>query len=211
MNRADAVTLFRTILVFPIAYAILAKFSPVLVVIGIIVMFVLDAIDGFFAINTASRGKIGIFDYIRYASGDKKLGSYVEKLRPSLKKQSKYGARIDVAGDRATEYIFWIIFTYVGILPLWLLFIIVLRHSFVDAFMGAKGTSSKMKSTFARVVYGSKAGRFGVGALKAITFSYLVLVYVLNAPAVPGYLLVALLVAYIMLRGIAEIYESFRK
>ncbi len=210
MNKADAVTLFRTFLVFSIVYGILTGFNPWILIAGIILMFVLDAVDGFAAINSASKGRITISKYIRYALGDKDMVAAVSKLKPILKKQSIYGARLDVAGDRITEYAFWLVFMFVGIVPLWLVLALVLRHSFADALMGAKGTSSRMKSGFARMVYGSNAGRFWVGALKALTFSYLVLVHSLGYPLIIGYALITILVIYIMLRGAAEIYESIR-
>lgn len=209
MRSADAITLFRTLLVFPIAYAILAKFNPVVTILLIVLMFVLDAVDGYAAVYEVSGGKIGLVEYFKSALGDKKAHDKVGAYKSSIKKQSVYGARIDIAGDRVTEYVFWIVFTYVNIIPLWVLFLIVLRHSFVDAVMGARGTSSKMKSAFARAVYSSPLGRGGIGVVKAVTFSYLVLVYVSGWPIVVGYVLVAILVSYIMLRGIAELYETF--
>ena len=130
-------------------------------------------------------------------------------VKKTLKKKAKYGARIDVAGDRAVEYILWITFVYTGVVPIFVLFLIVIRHSFVDAVMAAKGTSSKMKTRFAKVVYSSNIGRGFVNVFKFITFAYLPFVYISGAPIVIGYVLVTILVGYIMLRGAAELYESF--
>jgi phosphatidylglycerophosphate synthase len=209
MRSADAITLFRTLLVFPIAYAILARFDPFITIFFIAVMILLDVADGYAAVNETSSGKIGLIEYIRAVSGNKKAKEKVSKYKSLIKKQSIYGARMDIAGDRVTEYVFWIVFTYVNIVPLWVLFLIVLRHSFVDAVMGAKGTSSKMKSGFAKLVYSSPLGRGGIGIVKFVTFSYLVLVYVSGYPVVVGYVLIAILFGYIMLRGIAELYEAF--
>ncbi|MDE1761798.1 MAG: CDP-alcohol phosphatidyltransferase family protein [Candidatus Micrarchaeota archaeon] len=176
MRLADAATLFRTLLVFVVAYMIFAKYSALITVTVIIIMFLLDAIDG--------------------------------KLAKIDKKKSKFGPRLDVAGDRVTEYVFWIVFVVLNIVPIFILFIIVLRHSFVDAFMASKGTSSKMKTGFARRIYASDLFRGGIGVVKAVTFSYLTLVYLASWPLWIGYALVAILVVYILVRGIAEIYES---
>jgi len=74
--------------------------------------------------------------------------------------------------------------------------------------MGSKGTSSKAKTNFANLVYTSKYGRLLSGVLKALAFSYLMLVYLSDWNLLVGYALVALLLAIILLRGAAEIYES---
>ncbi len=209
MRMADAITLFRTLLVFPIAYLIIIKFNPILTIFLIIIMFILDAIDGYAAVVEATKGNYSLFEYLRATVlRDEKAKARLRELKSKLKGLSKHGSRLDVAGDRVTEYVFWITFTYLNVIPLFVIFLVVLRHSFVDAIMGSKGTSSKLKTKFARLVYGSDLSRSTIGALKVITFSYLVLVYVSRFPIVIGYILVALLVGYILLRGIAEFYES---
>ena len=186
MRYADILTLFRTGLVFLIVYFVLIHFSAIITLFVILLMFGLDGLDGTVA---------------RYE---------VHKLH---KKPSKYGARLDVAGDRVTEYVFWILFVFVHIIPMFILLLIVIRHSFADAFMAAKGTSSKMKSKFAKIVYSSNIGRGGVNVVKIITFSYLSWLYItqnfLNANyMMVGWILTGVLFVYIMVRGIAEIYES---
>ena len=115
---------------------------------------------------------------------------------------------MDIAGDRVAEYSMWVVFTYLHIIPLIILLLIIVRHSFADAMMGAKGTSSKMKSPFARAIYSSNTSRAVINALKFITFAYLILVYVNSYPILIGYVLVGALFTFIMLRGTAEIYES---
>ena len=129
--------------------------------------------------------------------------------RRELSKTAKFGPRMDVAGDRAVEYILWVVYTYVNVIPLFILFIVIIRHSFVDAFMAAKGTSSKMKTNFARAVYSSNLGRGGINVVKFLAFSYLSLVYIWAYPAWIGYVLVAILLAYILLRGAAEVLEAY--
>jgi phosphatidylglycerophosphate synthase len=184
VNRADAVTLFRTALVFVIVYMVLAKVTPWVIIPAMAVMFGLDWVDGHIAKHEIKRGR----------------------------KPSWYGPRLDVAGDRITEYALWILFTFLGIVPLIILLLVVARHSFADALMGAKGTSSKMKTKFAKVMYASDLHRGGVGIAKFITFSYLALGYVTNslhgAFLDAAYILIGILFVYIMLRGIAEVYEA---
>ncbi len=186
MNKADAITLFRTAMVFLVAYLILIRFNAYATILIIAIMFVLDFADGYAA----------------------------KKELKKKKKLSWYGKRLDVAGDRVTEYVFWILFGFLGIVPLFIIFLIVLRHSFADALMGARGTSSKMKSSFARLFYTSNISRGGIGVVKFITFSYLSWAYITNnlfgRYLLFAYALVGILFAYIMLRGIAEIYEVIK-
>ncbi|MCL5412032.1 MAG: hypothetical protein M1474_00115 [Candidatus Marsarchaeota archaeon] len=197
MKPADAVVLLRTLMIFLVVYLILIKFDPIATIALIAISLALDAVDGYLA----KYGRVSIETIKLYARHQPPK----KKIKPTA-----YGARLDIAGDRVVEYTMWIVFTYVGIVPLWILLLIVLRHSFADALMGARGTSSKMKTRFARAVYASNIGRGGINVLKAVTYWYLVLVYVSGYPIIIGYALVGALVAYIMLRGAAEIYESMK-
>jgi phosphatidylglycerophosphate synthase len=186
MNKADAITLFRTAMVFLVAYLVLIRFNAYATIAIIAIMFILDFVDGYVAKMDLKKGK----------------------------KLSWYGKRLDVAGDRVTEYVLWILFTFLGIVPLFILFLIVLRHSFADALMGAKGTSSKMKSRLARIFYTSNASRGGIGIVKFITFSYLSWAYITDnffgRYLLFAYALIGILFVYIMVRGAAEIYEAVK-
>jgi phosphatidylglycerophosphate synthase len=209
MRSADATTIIRVLLIIFVAYLIIYKFNPFVIAILIGIAILLDAIDGFFALHEASHGKINFGKYVAGLRGDPKAKAEVAAVKKTLKKKAKYGARMDVAGDRAVEYILWITFVYTGVVPIFVLFLVVIRHSFVDAVMAAKGTSSKMKTGFAKAVYSSNIGRGFVNVVKFVTFAYLPFVYISGYPIIVGYVLVTVLVAYIMLRGAAELYESF--
>lgn len=208
MRSADATTLFRVFLALFVLYLILIKFDGAAIVLIIAIVMFLDALDGYFAIREESRGAIGIATYFRALTGSFSAKSKVQQYRKKASVSARFGARIDVAGDRAVEYSFWVLFTYLNIIPLWVIFLIIIRHSFVDAFMGAKGTSSHMKTRLGRALYSSNIARGGINVVKFIAFSYLALVYVDGYPIGIGYALAAILVAYIMLRGAAEIYEN---
>ena len=208
MRQADAATLIRTFMVFAIVYMIFVKFNAIVTIILIAVMYALDGFDGYLAVHEVSGGEVGFIDYVRAALGNKKVMERVRELKHRISASNAYGARLDVAGDRVIEYTFWIFFTYLSIIPLWALLLVVLRHSFADAFMAARGTSSKMKSRFAIAVYSSNVSRALVNILKFLAFAYLVLVYVSSYPILPGYVLVGALFAMVMLRGAAEIYEG---
>lgn len=210
MRSADAATLFRVALGLLAVYLILIKYNAALIVLLIAVTIFLDAVDGYLAIREDSKGAVGIIAYSKALVGDIKSKSLVSKYRKKSSIGSRFGARIDVAGDRVVEYSFWVLYTVIGILPLFVIILVIIRHSFADAFMGAKGTSSKMKTSFARMIYSSPIGRGGINVVKFLTFSYLALMYILGYPTWIGYLLTAILVIYIMLRGAAEILESTR-
>lgn len=209
MRTADATTLLRVLLIVLVAYLILVQYDPIVIILFIAAAMAMDALDGFFAVNEVSKGKIGIVSYLGALGGDEDAKLTVRKAKQSLSKTSKFGQRIDVAGDRAVEYILWAVYTYVNVVPLFVFFIVIIRHSFVDAFMASKGTSAKMKTKFARIVYSSNLWRGGINVVKFLAFSYLSLVYIWAYPAWIGYVLVAILVAYILLRGAAEIYEAY--
>ncbi len=208
MRSADATTIFRAVFAIFIVYLIAIRINPYLIAVLIAFVMILDAVDGFFAVWEASKGEVGFITYIKYAMGNRSAVAKVQRMKHALAATSAHGARMDVAGDRVVEYSFWIIYVYLHVLPLFVLFIVVFRHSFVDAIMANKGTSMKTKTKFAEFIYTSKIGRGGINVLKFLTWSYLAFVYIVNAPLWIGYLLTALLLIYIILRGIAEVMES---
>ncbi len=209
MRSADAVTVIRVGMIIAAAYLVLIKFNPIFILLIIAIAMLLDAVDGYFAVREVSGGKVGFMMYLDAVSGNKSAAATVKGYKKKVASVSKYGARMDVAGDRAVEYILWIIYTYVNVIPLFVIFIIVIRHSFVDAVMTAKGTSSKMKTRFAQIVYSSNLFRGGINVVKFVTFGYLAFVYVWGYPLWIGYLLTAILVIYILVRGAAEMYEAY--
>ena len=209
MRSADAVTLIRVALIVVAAYLILLRFNPFAIILIIAAAMLLDAVDGYFAIRQASGARVGFGTYVKALSGDQSSRKIVREYRGRKTKQSRFGPRIDVAGDRAVEYIMWAVYTVVGIIPFFVIVIVILRHSFVDAVMAAKGTSSKMKTKFAQVIYSSNIFRGGINVVKFLAFSYLALAYISGYPLWIAYVLVAILVIYILVRGAAEMYEAY--
>ncbi len=209
MRSADATTLARVGIALLVAYGIFLKINPWILVAGIVFERILDGVDGYLAISEVSKGKIGFMDYVN-ASILKKDGPIRKKIseyKAQLSKVAPYGARIDIAGDRAVEYIFWIVFTVLTLIPIWVFIIIMLRNTFVDALMGAKGTSSKMRTRFAQIVYSSNLGRGLANIPKILAFSYLCFVYVYAWPLWIGYVLIGILVSSMLLRGFAQLYD----
>ena len=132
--------------------------------------------------------------YIKYSLGNKENAKQIKKFKQGISKIAKYGPRFDVAADRISEYSLWALFTVLSIVPFFVLIIVIIRHSIADAFLGEKGTSSKMKTGLARKLYASNVSRGAINVLKFVTFSYLILVYVSSYPIIVGYVLTALLV-----------------
>ncbi|MCL4372108.1 hypothetical protein M1373_02185 [Candidatus Marsarchaeota archaeon] len=211
IRSADMVTYIRTAMIILVAYLVIIKFNAIAIILLLAVALLSDAIDGYFAVREASSGRVGFITYIRAATGSKKEWERVHEIKQHASSIAPYGPRIDIAGDRVTEYALWVTFAFLHIVPLFVLFIIIIRHSFADALLGAKGTSSKMHSRIARALYASNASRAGIQITKFVTFAYLVLVYVVSYPIWIGYVLIGLLTAYILLRGAAEIYESLKQ
>jgi len=208
MRSADAATLIRTLMVFLVAYMLLLKINPWVTIFVILVMYLLDGFDGYLAIRSASRGAISFSSYLRASlSKAEKEKEKMTHFKHIAKREAKFGPRIDIAGDRVIEYTFWIIFAYLRLIPLFVVFIVIFRHAFVDALMASRGTSSKPRTKFAKIIYSSNIGRGGINIVKFLAFAYLVLVYVSNYPLWIGLVLVAILAIYIILRGIAEAYD----
>ena len=209
MRSADAATMFRVLLAVAVVYLVLIKFDPWIIFLVILIERVTDALDGYFARSEVSRGKLGFVRYVQGAVfGNIKARSDIVKYNAALQKSAPYGGRLDIAGDRAVEYIFWALYSVLGLVPLFVFIIVIVRHTFVDALMGAKGTSSKMRSRFARFIYASNFGRFMINVPKVAAFSYLAFVYIYGWPLWIGYVLVAVLVGWILLRGFAEAWET---
>jgi phosphatidylglycerophosphate synthase len=210
MRKADIATAFRIVIIPVIVYTVLLKTNPIIPVALFIAALVSDGIDGFFALSEISNGKIGFGTYIKYAMGDESAVRMVSSYKPKIEKVAKYGPRMDVAGDRMVEYSLWMLFVYTKTIPFFVILLILAVHSVADAFMGGRGTSSKTKTRFARVVYTSKWSRLVANVLKALTFSYLMLVFISGWNLVLGYALTALLAGFVTLRGTAEIYECLQ-
>jgi phosphatidylglycerophosphate synthase len=202
MRSADLATAIRVALAFVIGYLIIIQASAILVVLLILLIVVLDNVDGYLA----RSGRPSLLGYLSY-SGKEARGIEVPKDKDA-KKAPKYGSGLDIAGDRITEYVFWIVFAYLRVIPLFVVFIFITRNSVSDALTLSAGKSfSKMRTKFGRVA-SSHASRGLYMASKTLAFIYLSLVYIAGWPAWIGYALTAIVVAGSLIRGSAEIYEA---
>jgi CDP-diacylglycerol--glycerol-3-phosphate 3-phosphatidyltransferase len=73
------------------------------------------------------------------------LDGYVARMRHET---SQFGAMFDIAGDRIVELTMWIILAHLGLVPVWVPLVFVVRGTIVDA-IRASQTSNRKESPFA--------------------------------------------------------------
>ncbi len=201
MRSADMVSLLRLPLLAFLVYLVLIRFNPVVVVLVLFFLFISDAFDGYFA----TLGKHTLPDFLGYfwneAMGRKKTKKFPKKM-------PKYAAYLDIAIDRIIDYTLWGLFTLLGLLPLIVIVVVFIRNTISDFLVVRSGkTFAKMHSAFGRIA-SSHIIRGANSALKAINFAFLALVFIAGWPIAIAYVLTAITVALILLRGAAEIYEA---
>lgn len=95
-----------------------------------------------------------------------------------LNQTSKLGAVLDIAGDRAVEMAYWIVFATLGWLPVFVPLVYLIRGTFVDAIRSlaseqgytAFGTSTMMQSPLGKFLVASNFSRFTYAVVKALAF-----------------------------------------
>lgn len=73
------------------------------------------------------------------------LDGYVARKRHET---SQFGAMFDIAGDRIVELTMWIVLAHLGLVPIWVPIVFVVRGTIVDA-IRASQTTSRRASPFA--------------------------------------------------------------
>jgi len=102
---------------------------------------------------------------------------YVARLRNEV---TEMGAVLDIALDRAVENILWITFMYLGMVPLWVPIVFLIRSFIVDGIRGAALAQGKsgfgmMHSPVGRFLVASRFMRAFYGLAKAVVFCVLYL------------------------------------
>jgi CDP-diacylglycerol--glycerol-3-phosphate 3-phosphatidyltransferase len=95
-----------------------------------------------------------------------------------LKQVSTLGAVLDIAGDRAVEMSYWIVFASLGWIPVWVPLLFLVRGIFVDAMRAhaseqgftAFGAKTMMQTGIGKFLVASNFSRFTYAVAKAITF-----------------------------------------
>jgi CDP-diacylglycerol--glycerol-3-phosphate 3-phosphatidyltransferase len=143
---------------------------------------------------------------------------YVARLRNEV---TEMGAVLDIALDRAVENILWITFMYLGMVPLWVPIVFLIRSFIVDGIRGvalAQGKSGfgMMHSLVGRFLVASRFMRAFYGLAKAVVFCmlYLTQILALENPKILVTLqplnqgLIFLAVGLCILRGIPVVLDG---
>lgn len=154
VNLANLITIVRAILVFVVV---------ILVVYGK-------------EYNSAYIAAFILTALIIYMDG---LDGYVAR---KYNYASKFGAVLDIIGDRIVENVYWITFVYLGWVSVWIPLIVITRGLVVDGIrslafeqgMTAFGKTTMMKSAIGKFLVASNFSRFSYAAFKAIAFSLLI-------------------------------------
>jgi CDP-diacylglycerol--glycerol-3-phosphate 3-phosphatidyltransferase len=106
---------------------------------------------------------------------------YIARLRHEV---TEMGAVLDVALDRAVENILWITFMYLGLVPLWVPMVFLLRSFVVDGIRGVALSQGKsgfgmMYSPLGRFLVASRFMRALYGLAKGVIFGFLYLTWAL--------------------------------
>jgi CDP-diacylglycerol--glycerol-3-phosphate 3-phosphatidyltransferase len=110
------------------------------------------------------------------------LDGYVARKRNEC---TRFGALVDILGDRVVEMTYWIIFVALGWIPAWVAIAIAARGIVVDGVRSialergftAFGATSMMQTRLGAAVVSSRASRAVYGVGKALAFSLLILLF----------------------------------
>jgi len=146
----------------------LARLPLLLLLVGI--LFVPD-----FAVRLCGLALLVILFLMDWFDG------YVARLRNEV---TEIGAVLDIAIDRAVENILWISFMYLGLVPLWVPIVFLIRSFIVDSIRAVALTRGKsgfgmMHSPVGRFLVASRFMRALYGLAKGVIFGLLYLTWAL--------------------------------
>ena len=137
-----------------------------------------------------------------------------------LNQTSKLGAVLDIAGDRAVEMAYWIVFSALGWIAVWVPLLYLIRGTFVDAMRShasaqgftAFGASTMMQSPLGKFLVASNFSRFTYAVVKALAFCLLIAAQtstLRNGWVQPAsQIMVYLSAAFCVIRGLPVLLES---
>ena len=93
---------------------------------------------------------------------------------------SVFGSVFDIAVDRVVENVLWIVLSNLGLIPIWVAIVFIVRGVIVDSIRYAamaQGVSAfdTLRGPLARMLVAGRWMRGGYGALKAATFAWVLL------------------------------------
>jgi len=103
-----------------------------------------------------------------------------------LNQSSKFGGMLDIAGDRAVEMAYWIVYAVLGWVPVWVPLLFLIRGTFVDAIRGylsekgftAFGVNTMMQTGLGKFLVASNFSRFTYAVVKAVAFCLLIAAHI---------------------------------
>ncbi len=106
------------------------------------------------------------------------LDGYVARRRNET---TVFGSIFDIAVDRVVENVLWIVLGNLGLIPIWVAIVFIVRGAIVNsiryaAISGGKTVYGMMASRWGRALVSSRFMRAFYGALKAVTFAWVLLI-----------------------------------
>jgi CDP-diacylglycerol--glycerol-3-phosphate 3-phosphatidyltransferase len=149
------------------------------------------------------------------------LDGYVAR---KFNESSKFGAVLDIIGDRVVENVYWISFLALGWLPVWVPLIVSIRGMVTDGLRSvameqgytAFGSSTMMTSKIGKFIVASNFSRFSYAIFKAIAFALLIAAHMpetykyQDIISTIAYTSVYISVFFCVVRGIPVLIESKR-
>lgn len=94
---------------------------------------------------------------------------------------SLFGAIFDIAIDRVVENVLWVVLVDLGIIPVWVAIVFLIRGFIVDSIRSQGAAEGKAPfdmtvSPIGRFIVASRFMRLFYGILKAVTFGYIFLI-----------------------------------
>ncbi len=145
---ANVITLTRLLLIFPLV-AMIYWASPGWLWLAPPLLLLIIALDG--------------------------LDGYVARKRLET---SVFGSIFDIAADRVIEYVLWTVLGHVGLVPMWVVLVFIIRGTLVDsiryaAIAGGETAFGMMRGWLGRFLVAGRFMRGLYGGLKAVTFAWL--------------------------------------
>ncbi len=148
---ANIITLTRLLLLFPLV-AMIYLASPSWQLVTVPLLAVIIGMDG--------------------------LDGYVARKRREV---SVFGSIFDIAVDRVIEYVLWAVLGHLGLVPMWVALVFIVRGTIVDSIRYAAIAEGEtafgmMRSPLGRYLVASRFMRGMYGTIKAIAFGWLLLI-----------------------------------
>ena len=149
------------------------------------------------------------------------LDGYVAR---KFNESSRFGAMLDILGDRIVENIYWITFCALGIIPAWIPIIVVTRGILTDGVRSlafekgftAFGATTMQQNPIAKFIVASNFCRFTYAVCKAMAFALLIAAFIPTEYAgkdivnLVAYICVYVSVFFCVIRGLPVLLESKR-